>query len=330
MSIAEPLTSQLPTHLDLPFTDNKPVENVYQPEQSSLLSSSLLPHLNRLHPDENYFIAADCGIYWTLKDPPLAGCKSPDWYYVPNVPRVLDGEMRRSYVMWQEQVAPLLVMEFVSGNGADEHDETPESGKFWVYEHGIKATYYAIYDPFHCVLEMFELVRGRYEPMKPESNGRFRIPPMKLEFGLWEGLYHGYFFQWLRAWDLSGALLPLPEEMVQEHQQYAERQEQIALQERQRAVQLEQLAQQERQRALQQEQLAQQERQRALQQEQLAQQERQRAEQQKQLAQQERQRAEQQEQLAQQERRRAELERQRAENLAARLRELGIDPHALS
>jgi Uma2 family endonuclease len=59
-----------------------------------------------------------------------------------------------------------------------------------------------------------------------------------------------------------------------------------------------------------------------------AQQERQRAEQERQRAEQERQRAEQESQRAEQESQRAEQERQRADILAAKLRELGIDPDA--
>lgn len=53
-----------------------------------------------------------------------------------------------------------------------------------------------------------------------------------------------------------------------------------------------------------------------------------RAEQERQRAEQERQRAEQERQRAEQERQRAEQESQRADILAARLRELGIDPNA--
>lgn len=55
-----------------------------------------------------------------------------------------------------------------------------------------------------------------------------------------------------------------------------------------------------------------------------------RAEQERQRAEQEHQRAEQERQRAEQERQRAEQERQRAELLAARLRELGIDPEAIA
>jgi Uma2 family endonuclease len=56
--------------------------------------------------------------------------------------------------------------------------------------------------------------------------------------------------------------------------------------------------------------------------------EQQRAEQERQRAEQERQRAEQERQRAEQEQQRAEREQQRAERLAAKLRELGVDPDA--
>ena len=59
-------------------------------------------------------------------------------------------------------------------------------------------------------------------------------------------------------------------------------------------------------------------------------QERQQAEQERQRAEQERQRTEQERQRAEQEHQRAEKEHQRAEKLAAKLRELGIDPEQVS
>ena len=128
MSIAELPTSQLPTHLDLPYTDDIPKDDFYHPEQSYLLTSSLWPHLCRLHPNVNFFIGSDCGIYWLHNQKePLKGCKSPDWFYVPDVPNLLDGRLRNSYVMWQEKVSPLLIVEYVSGDGSKERDETRET-----------------------------------------------------------------------------------------------------------------------------------------------------------------------------------------------------------
>ncbi|HEY3788389.1 MAG TPA: Uma2 family endonuclease, partial [Urbifossiella sp.] len=111
---------ELFTHLDLPHTDDKPVESAYQPLQAWLLSGCLIPHLNQLHPKGDYFIGTDTGIYWKLTRPREAGCRAPDWYFIPNVPRTLDGLLRRSYVLWREIEAPQLVMEFISGDGAEE------------------------------------------------------------------------------------------------------------------------------------------------------------------------------------------------------------------
>ncbi len=287
MSIVETPPQALPTHLDLPCTDGKPVENLYQPAQSMLLTGTLSPLLDRLHPDGNYIVAADAGIYWKLTTEPLKGCKCPDWFYVPGVPRLLDGGYRRSYVLWQEHVHPLLVVEYVSGDGSEELDDTPETGKFWVYERVILATYYVVHDPDRESLKVFELVDGRYRRMQPTAEGRYRIESMEIDLGLWRGVYQGYPAAWLRPWGLDGRLLPSPEEVAEEARL-------IAAEERARAEQAQQNTVQERLRAEQAQQQIEIERKRA-----------------------------------EQSRQQVELERQRAEKLAAKLRELGVDPDEL-
>lgn len=235
MSITE-APVEVPSHLDLPETDGKPVENSFEHPQSALLSDVLLPALNRLHPDDNYFVGADTGIYWHHTKPdPLRGCKSPDWYYVPNVPRVLDGLLRRSYVLWQEGVRPLIVMEYVSGDGTEERDQTPFTGKFWVYERGIGATYYLIWEPDASRIEVYELIRGRYQPREADADGRFWIPELEVNLGIWHGEYHGYTADWLRAWDRHGLLLPTAAERAQAQTQRADTERARAETEKQRA-----------------------------------------------------------------------------------------------
>ena len=108
-----------PDHTTLPDKDGTFVRNSFEYWQSHLLSDSILPVADRLFPQGNYFIGEDCGIYWRLTEPPDQGVKAPDWFFVPNVPRLLDGQMRRSYVLWREVVSPLLVLEYVSDNGAE-------------------------------------------------------------------------------------------------------------------------------------------------------------------------------------------------------------------
>jgi len=89
-----------PTHLDLPHTDDRPVESTSQPLQSMLLTSCLTPVLEQLHPNGDFFIGADTGIYWRMTKPPERGCRAPDWFFVADVPRLLDGVLRKSYVLW--------------------------------------------------------------------------------------------------------------------------------------------------------------------------------------------------------------------------------------
>ncbi len=48
-------------------------------------------------------------------DPPKKGAEAPDWFYMPNVPPLLGGQIRRSYMLWQEVIPPLIALEFVSG-----------------------------------------------------------------------------------------------------------------------------------------------------------------------------------------------------------------------
>jgi Uma2 family endonuclease len=237
MSIAEAPADVFPTHLELPDTDGKPAENAYQTYQSMLLTSSLTPLLDRFHPDGNYFVGADTGIYWRRTEKPLDGCKSPDWYYVPNVPRLLNGVLRRSYVLWQEYAHPLIVIEYVSGDGSEERDATPNTGKFWVYEHIIQPSYYVIHDSEREDLSVYELVRGQFQPLPPTTEGRFRILPLEIDLGIWQGEYFGGPAAWLRAWDWNGFLIPSSEELIDLEQQRAERERKRAEQERNRAEQ---------------------------------------------------------------------------------------------
>jgi Uma2 family endonuclease len=204
----------LPTHLDLPETDGLPMENAIQMFQIVLLSAVLRPVIAAMHPDGRFFIGQDVGIYHRQTDPPLDGCKVPDWFYVTDVDPLLDGEYRRSYVLWNEKKLPSLLVEFASGTGAVEHDSTPPRGKFWVYERLIAAPYYVIFNVDTEDLELFELADGLYRRIAATVDGRFPIPPLNVELGVWRGTYAGYTLPWLRAYRPDGSLLATPEEHV--------------------------------------------------------------------------------------------------------------------
>ncbi|MFN5725152.1 MAG: Uma2 family endonuclease [Pseudanabaena sp.] len=198
----------LPDHKQLPDSDGTFVKNFQEHPQSIVLTSSIAPVLEKLHPDGRYCIGQDSGIYWRMMEPPEKGAEAPEWFYVPNVSPLLDGEYRRSYVLWKEFVSPLIAIEFVSGNGSEERDTTPPSetekaGKFWVYEQAIRVPFYVIFDGFRDNLEAYHLLDSRYVKMQPNDRGHFAIAPMGVELGLI--LENGV--SWLLWWDESGNLL---------------------------------------------------------------------------------------------------------------------------
>jgi Uma2 family endonuclease len=252
------LTS-LPDHKQLPDSDGTFVKNFQEHPQSIVLTSSITPVLEKLHPDGQYCIGQDSGIYWRLMEPPEKGAEAPDWFYVPNVSPMLDGEFRRSYVLWKEFVAPLIAIEFVSGNGSDERDSTPPSGtekagKFWVYEQAIRIPFYAIFDGWRDNLEVYHLVDGRYAKMQSNDRGHYSISPMGVEIGL--KLEHDV--SWLRWWDDLGNLLLTGDERAIAEKQWRLDAEAIANQERLAKEKAEAITQQAEQRQQQAEQKQQQ------------------------------------------------------------------------
>jgi Uma2 family endonuclease len=186
----------LPDHTQLPESDGTFVKNFQEHPQSLLLTSSIIPVLDAIHPDGQYAIGQDCGIYWRLTAPPERGAEAPDWFYVPHVPPLLNGVRRRSYVLWQEIIAPLIAIEFVSGDGSEQRDTTSpfagdraKAGKFWVYEQAIRIPFYAIYEVEKAAVEVYELVGNRYQRSRPNSRGHYAIPPLGVELGIWFGVY---------------------------------------------------------------------------------------------------------------------------------------------
>jgi Uma2 family endonuclease len=220
------IPSSLPDHTQLPDSDGTFVKNFQEHPQSLVLTSSIEPVLQQLHPDGRYCIGQNSGIYWNLTDPPERGAEAPDWFYVPNVNPLIDGEYRRSYVMWKEFVAPLIAIEFVSGNGSEERDNSPptedddededtiapkagkkkKAGKFWVYERAIRIPFYAIYEVRKASVELYRLVDGCYEKQQPNNFGRYPIVPMGVEIGILFG-QEATPIPWLRFWDMDGNLL---------------------------------------------------------------------------------------------------------------------------
>ncbi|MEG5056605.1 Uma2 family endonuclease [Microcoleus sp. A2-C5] len=225
-------------HTQLPESDGTFVKNFQEHPQSLILTDSIGPILQQRHPDGQYAIGQDCGIYWRETEPAEKGAEAPDWFYVPNVPPNLDGQIRRSYVLWREHIAPLIALEFASGNGDEERDRTPLSrtdeglltkpGKFWVYEQVMRIPYYGIYEINSGRLEVYRLIDGYYRLLELNERGHFAIVLLGVELGLWQGSYQNQEMLWLRWWDEEGNLLLIGDERAELERLRGEQQREIA------------------------------------------------------------------------------------------------------
>ncbi len=236
--IESQIPPQFPDHTQLPESDGTFVKNFQEHPQSLILTDSIAPVLQRLHPDGQFAIGQDCGVYWREVDPPEKGAEAPDWFYVPHVPPLVNGQIRRSYVLWREYITPVIALELASGDGSEERDATPLSrsdtrlsgkpGKFWVYEQVMRIPYYGIYVVNQGELEVYHLVDTAYQQMLPNERGHYPIAPMQVELGVWHGPFMNQPEQpWLRWWDATGNLLLTGREQAE---QEAAKRQQLAAQ----------------------------------------------------------------------------------------------------
>lgn len=248
-SFSAEVGAAFPDHTQLPDSDGTFVKNFQEHPQSILLTESIWATLQALHPEGDFCIGQDSGIYWRITDPPERGAEAPDWFYVPHVPATLDGQPRRSYVLWREHIAPLVLLEFVSGDGSEERDKTPWTGKFWVYEQVIRPAFYGIYEVKKASIELYHYVENQFQRVPAGDRGHYPIPQLGIELGIWHGTYQNMELPWLRWWDLNGNLLLMGEERANQEAERANQETERANQEAERANQEAERANQEAQRA---------------------------------------------------------------------------------
>jgi Uma2 family endonuclease len=244
------LPRNLPSADELPDSDETPVDNELQELIPGLLKAILLILWSERM---DWFFGIDMGIYHHPDEPAIV----PDAFLSLGVERFYDEELRPSYVLWDENVMPLFVLEVVSPTYRKEY-----STKLDTYQN-LGVLYYVIYSSRRRRkphLEVHKLVNGKYEL---QSGNPIWMPEIGLGIGCERGNYSGVTREWLYWYDADGQRYLTPEEQVKQSAQRVQQESQRAQQESQRAQQESQRAQQESQRAQQESQRAQQESQRA-------------------------------------------------------------------
>lgn len=241
----------MPTMYDLPseLVGESGLPDEFHCIQADLLSETCQPPN---YSSEEILLASDLNLYYDPRH--TLWYKRPDWYIVLGVPNATEQQnLRLSYVLWQEGVAPFLIAELLSpgteqddlGQKLREVNKPPT--KWEVYERILRIPYYVVYDRYENYLRIFQLRGNRYEAVSLPEN-RFWFDELELGLGLWEGSYQNTTGLWLRWYNTAGWIPTLVERAEQERQR-AEQERQRAAQERQRAEQEHQRAEQEHQRA---------------------------------------------------------------------------------
>ncbi|YAF98860.1 MAG: Uma2 family endonuclease [Nodularia sp. CChRGM 3473] len=219
------LPRYLPSADELPDSDETPVDNELQELIPGLLKAILLLLWEERM---DWFFGVDMGIYYHPDKPAIV----PDGFLSLGVERFYDEELRPSYVLWDENVVPILVLEVVSPNYRKEY-----SDKLNEYA-ALGVLYYVIYSSRRRRkprLEVHKLVNGKYElqPVNPVW-----LPEIGLGIGCERGNYCGVTREWMYWYDESGKRYPTPQEQIKQAQEQALLAEQRAQQEAQRAQQL--------------------------------------------------------------------------------------------
>jgi Uma2 family endonuclease len=212
--------NELPTMYDLP-SENKteePALDEYHDIQADLLRECF--YLKDCPPDQ-IFTAADMYLYYDSTHP--RWYKRADWFAVVGVSRLYKGvDLRQSYVVWDEGVAPYIVAEFLSRGTKDEDlgHTLQEPGKpppkWKVYEQILKIPYYLIFDEEdkESKLQVYKLVNKKYRELTI-TNNRLWMPELKIGIGVWYGSYQGMTRKWLRWYDANGEWLLTPLEQAE-------------------------------------------------------------------------------------------------------------------
>jgi Uma2 family endonuclease len=236
-----------PTMYDLPSEDP---EEPGLPDDYHDLQPQLLSRTLRLsgYREAEIYTASDLNLYYDLSHP--LWYKRPDWFLVVGVPRLYpegDGD-RESYVIWQEQVNPAVVIEFLSpGTEAEDlgrffrKPPKPQIAnspppKFIVYEQILKVPHYLVYDKRDQQLRYFKLTDGAYQEQPTLANNpRIWLDDLEIGLAVWQGQFGGLPKHWIRWCDRSGNPLLTDTEAALQREAIAQRQQQQAEMERQQA-----------------------------------------------------------------------------------------------
>ncbi len=193
----------LPSAEELPDSDDTPVDNQLQHLIPGLLEAILaIIWSERM----DWYFGVDMGIYYDPQQP--TDVIVPDGFLSIGVPRIIDSDLRLSYVLWDELVIPTMVLEVVSQTRRGEYSKKKEEYA------NMGILYYVIYNPLRKRkprLEVYQLNNQQYDLLEGEP---VWLSEIGLGIGKEIGVYQGVEREWLYWYDREGKRYFTPEERV--------------------------------------------------------------------------------------------------------------------
>ena len=224
-TVDAPYVTLPPTQAELPYDDGIPMESQRHKAQMDLLIDALQPWLAER---EDGFVGGNMFVYYSLSQVRNKDFKGPDFFVVLGVPK---GE-RKSWVVWEEDKAPDVVIELLSESTAT----TDKNEKKLIYQNRMRVPEYFWFNPFNSDdWAGFVMQNGVYQSIAQNAQNQLESQSLGLGLQRWQGIYKGIDLCWLRWANLAGELLPTSEEIADQQQQRADQQQQRADQQQQRA-----------------------------------------------------------------------------------------------
>ena len=155
----------------------------------------------------DYFAAGNLTIYYSPEQQKTRNFRGPDFFVVLNTER----KPRKSWVVWEEGGKyPNVIIELLSPSTANIDRTTKKE----IYQDIFRTPEYFWFSPNTLEFQGFELIRGEYEPIKPNEKGQLWSKQLQLFLGIHE--------QKLRFFTPEGELVPTPEESAQTEKQQRE------------------------------------------------------------------------------------------------------------
>ena len=210
----------LPSAEDLPDSDETPVDNELQDLIPTLLKAMLAFIWSERM---DWFFGVDMGVYYDPKQPAIV----PDGFLSIGVPRIIDSDLRLSYVLWEEQKVPALVLEIVSQTRRGEYTQKKEQ-----YAR-LGILYYVIYNPLRKKKPKLEVYRLEEDGYRLLSGEPVWLAQLGIGIGRAEGTYQGITREWLYWYDENQVRYLTPEERANSAELECDRQRQEKERERQ-------------------------------------------------------------------------------------------------